>query len=249
MQNKNINDLRLSQLQKENNILSEFELLKEQNETNDTLENLKKEEDEYQTNLLIVLNNKNENLKIIEKDGNTKYDNDVKKMNDKYKKKKPLLITKAIPFSIIKEKKEEKIEEKTEPITQFNTPLKLEKLEKVVENDLEEENEAITEFNTPLKLEENVSKTDKIIDNYVFQEDNKGETINTTRREILKTISNNFGTDGRFIEENRGEIAMYLKSYGLTNIPLNFINESVILHYIHTALMKCEKLERFKLNS
>ena len=114
MQNKNLTDIRLSELQKENNIQSNFELLKEQNETGDSLENLRDLEDDYQTNLMIVLNNKKSNEKIIDINGNTEYENDVSKLNKKYRKKTPLLVTKAIPQSILKVKEEEKLDEKIE---------------------------------------------------------------------------------------------------------------------------------------
>lgn len=91
MKDKNISDMRLSELQKENNILSEFELLKEQKETGDSLENLRDLENDYQTNLMIVLNNKKSNEKLIDINGDTKYENDVSKLNNKYNKKNSII--------------------------------------------------------------------------------------------------------------------------------------------------------------
>ena len=242
MKDKNISDMRLSELQKENNILSEFELLKEQKETGDSLENLRDLENDYQTNLMIVLNNKKSNEKLIDINGDTKYKNDVSKLNNKYKKKIPLLVTKAIPQSILKVKEEEKLDEKIElkgePITQYNTPIKL------LINEKENEEEKIElKDNEEEKLDEKGNE-EKIIDNYLFVDDKEGENINEIRREIFKTVTNNFNTNGKFIEENRNDIYKYLSSFGLKIIPRNYVNEQVIKKYMFDYLKLCNEIKK-----
>ena len=233
MENRNISELRLSNLQKDNNILSNFELLKEENESNNTLDELKEQEEEYQTNLSIVLNKKNENQKIIESNGDSKYDNDVKKINVKYKKKIPILITKAIPYSLIKQEIE------PEPITQFNTPLK-QKKENDVENELQK-TEALLEED----LEEK-SKSVKISDPYNFPIGKTGD-INSIRYDIFKFVTDNFGLDDKLIENQRGIINQYLFLWGLQPIKANAKTRETIRKNIYDDLMAKTELTQLVL--
>ena len=242
MENMNISELRLSNLQKDNNILSNFELLKEENESNNTLDELKEQEEEYQTNLSIVLNKKNENQKIIESNGNTKHDNDAKKINVKYKKKIPILITKAIPYSLIKQEIEpikqeiEPIKQEIEPITQFNTPLK-QKKENDVENELKK-NEAL--------LEEK-SKSVKINDPYNFPIGKSGD-INSVKYDIFKFVNDNFGLDDKLIEKQRGIINQYLFSFGLQHIKTNATNKKTIQNSLYEELNSKTELKQLEID-
>ena len=56
MQNKTIEDFRLDALQNENNIKSNMTILKEENDSNKTLNEIKTDEDDFQTNLNMILN-------------------------------------------------------------------------------------------------------------------------------------------------------------------------------------------------